>query len=258
MGESVLYEKNNGIATIFLNEADTANALSPSLKRELLAAFQDSEKDTSVKAIILAGKGNGFCSGGDISTMGTTFTAVQVKQRMDDAAKLIWTIHNIKKPVIAAVHGYAIGAGLVFALAADIIIAEKGTKLGLGFKNIGLIPDIGGHYFLQKAVGPWKVKEWFWTGAKITPEEGERMGFINRLVNHGEAFEKAKALATEIAEGPVLAFGYTKTILNRPLNSLDDILELEGFGQSILFQTKDHQEGVEAFFEKRQPQFTGE
>lgn len=259
MEQSILFEKSAGVATIYLNEPESLNALSASIKEGLFNTLMACEQDDTVKVIILTGKGRAFCAGGDIKTMGAANTAVQMKKRMDSTAKLVQLIHQISKPIISAVHGYAFGAGFSIALASDIIVSEKGTKFGLAFKNLGAIPDCGAHYFLSKAVGPWKAKEWIWTGATITAEEGERYGFVNQLVEQGDTYTKSKELALELSNGPVHAFGFAKSIVNRSFNlDLGEVLELEGFGQAIAFQTKDHQEGVQAFREKRTPQFIGE
>lgn len=259
MEASVLVEKGEGVATIMLNEPERRNAMSASLKEGFMAALIDCEEDLEVKVIILKGNGKGFCAGGDISNMGAGIPAMKMKQRMDWAAKLIQRIHYMDKPVISAVHGYAFGAGFSIALASDIIVAEEGTKFGLSFKSLGAIPDCGAHYFLSKVLGPWKAKELIWRGVAVTAEEGERHGFINHVVGKEEAYGKAKTLAKELAAGPVQAFSYTKSIIDGGSNkSLEDILELEGFGQAVLFQTLDHQEGVQAFKEKREPQFIGE
>ncbi|WP_249593902.1 enoyl-CoA hydratase/isomerase family protein [Peribacillus frigoritolerans] len=258
MEESVIVEKVKGVATIFLNVPNTLNALKPSLEEALYNALIELKDDSQVKVILLTGKGRAFCAGGDISTMGNV-DVIDFKQRMDFLSNLVQILGEINKPIIAAVHGYATGAGFSLALASDIIVAEKGAKFGLAFKNIGAIPDLGGHYFLPRAVGPWKAKEWIWTGAMITAEEGERQGFVNRLAEPGEAYQQAKELAIELSQGPSLAYAYTKAIINGSANqNLDDVLTLEGFSQSFLFQSQDHQEGVKAFREKRVPNFIGE
>jgi 2-(1,2-epoxy-1,2-dihydrophenyl)acetyl-CoA isomerase len=258
MDEGVLLEKKDGIATLLLNEPATLNALKPSMEDLLLSALRELEKDASTKVIVLAGNGRAFCAGGDISTMGNENTVIHMKRRMDHLAKIILALRQIEKPVIAAVHGYATGAGFSLALASDLIVAEKGAKFGLSFKHVGAIPDLGGHYFLPKAVGEWRAKEWIWTGAMISAIDGERLGFVNRLVQEGEGYEAAMELARELVKGPSLAYGYTKSIINHEeIERLHRALQMEAFGQSVLFQSQDHQEGIAAFREKRDPTFTG-
>lgn len=202
------------------------------------------------------GKGKVFCGGGDLRTMGPEISSIEMKERMDITTKIFLQIYNMNKPVIAAVQGYAVGAGFSLALAADILFAEEDAKFGLVFNKVGLIPDAGAHYFIKKVVGPWKAKELIWTGAMITAEEGERLGFVNRVVPKGESYESAYKFATEIATGPVNAFRYTKSIINSELD-LQETMKTESFAQSILIETEDHREGVKAFFEKRKPKFVG-
>jgi len=259
MGESVLIEKKDGVGLIFLNEPDSRNALSVAIKEGLMKALDELDRDPGIKVLLIAGKGRAFCAGGDLRTMGNNQTFFEAKSRMDDSSRVVKKIISINKPVIAAVHGYAVGAGFSLALACDLIVAEEGAKFGLAFKNIGLIPDLGLHYFLTKTTSPWKVKEWIWTGAMISAEEGWRFGFVNRLVPEGQGLSCAEDLARELAQGPLKAYALTKSILRQAATlQLENVLELESYGQSALRQTKDHQEGVQAFREKRPPRFIGE
>lgn len=214
MNSSVIVEKEKGIASIFLNEPESSNSLSQKIKEGLMDALVELEADQETKAIILSGKGKVFCGGGDLRTMGPEISSIEMKERMDITTKIFLQIYNMNKPVIAAVQGYAVGAGFSLALAADILFAEEDAKFGLVFNKVGLIPDAGAHYFIKKVVGPWKAKELIWTGAMITAEEGERLGFVNRVVPKGESYESAYKFATEIATGPVNAFRYTKSIIN--------------------------------------------
>lgn len=259
MSQSVLIEKNNGVGVIFLNEPDSLNALSASVKVGLMRAVDELGHDPETKVLLLAGKGRAFCAGGDVRAMGGQQTTLEAKSRMDEAAQIVKKIVHLDKPVIASVHGYAVGAGFSLALACDLIVAEEGTKFGLAFKNIGLIPDLGLHYFLMMTASPWKVKEWIWNGAMISAEEGQQYGFVNRLVPQGQGLDAAKKWAYELASGPLKAYQLTKSILRRTAaQELEQVLELENYGQSALRQTKDHQEGIQAFREKRNPQFIGE
>lgn len=259
MDDSVLIEKAGKVAVVKLNEPASLNALSLSLKNALLDALDQLHRDPDVTALVVAGNGRAFCAGGDIRAMSGNVTVLQGKERMEDAARIVQMLTSMKKPVVAAVHGYAVGAGFSIALACDLVVAEEGTKFGLAFKNIGLIPDLGLHYFLLQAVPPWKAKEWIWSGAMIPAEDGYRYGFVNRLAPSGQGLETALAMARELAEGPLQAYKLTKSILHKAVNMrLDDVLELENFGQAAVRQTGDHREGVAAFREKRPPRFKGE
>lgn len=259
MSESVLIEKEHGVGLIYLNEPESLNALSASLKEGLMRALDELENDHETKVLLITGKGRAFCAGGDIRAMSGQQTVLEAKERIDDTAKIVKKMIHMKKPIVAAVHGYAVGAGFSLALACDVIVAEEGSKFGLAFKNIGLIPDLGLHFFLLRTASPWKAKEWIWTGAMIPAEEGVQHGFVNRLAPKGQGLQTSKELAQQLAQGPLQAYKLTKSILRQASNmGLEQVLELENFGQSALRQTKDHQEGVQAFREKRPPKFIGE
>ncbi|MDQ1002227.1 2-(1,2-epoxy-1,2-dihydrophenyl)acetyl-CoA isomerase [Neobacillus niacini] len=259
MNESVLVEKENTIASIMLNEPNSLNALSLNLQKELLNSLIDLKDDVSTKVVVISGKGRAFCAGGNIKTMNLGKPLYQVKEQMDKASEIVKLIHNFNKPIIAAVHGYAAGAGFSIALASDFIVAEEDAKFSLAFKNIGLIPDLGAHYFLTNIVGPWKAKELIYRGAKITGVEGRDYGFINKVVPKGQVLEAAFELATELALGPTRAYTYSKSIINQSVyKTLDEIIELENYSQSLLRGTKDNREGIEAFLSKRFPEFSGE
>lgn len=258
MEEHVKLEQGNGIATIFLNAPNSLNALSQQVKISLMEKLNIVEQDPSMKAVILTGKGRAFCAGGDVKGMDGDKGPLQNKEKLDNSAAITKRIFNLKKPVISAVHGHAAGAGFSLALSADIVVAEESAKFTLSFKNVGLLPDIGLHYLLSKTISPWKLKELIWKGARISALEGEAYGFVNVVVPDGEGYAKAKQLAVEITNGPLQAYTLTKKILNsRSISDLESVLELEGFAQSILKETEDHREGIQAFKEKRVPSFKG-
>ena len=258
MGNSVLIEKSESVATIFLNEPESSNSLSVEIRKGLFQALMDADLDENIRVIVIAGKGRGFCAGGDIRLMEQNFTALESKKNMEFIVKFISMMQNSQKPIIAAVHGFAAGAGFSIALASDLVIAEEGTKFTLAFNKLGLIPDLGAHFFLSRMVGPWKTKQLIWSGAKISAEEGVHMGFVTNAVGQGQAYEKASELAKEMANGPIQAYFETKKIVNQSLTvGLDEVLNLEAYSQTILKETEDHQEGIKAFREKRTPDFNG-
>lgn len=255
---SVLIEKQNGIATIFLNEPDSLNALSIGLKEELSNTLRMLEKDTEIGVVIFAGKGRAFCAGGDVKAMAETHNQVEIKQNMEESSKIIETIRRLNKITIAAVHGYLAGAGISLALASDLILAEEGSKFVLSFKNVGLIPDLGLHYHLPRLVGEWKAKEWIWNGATITAAEANSLGLVKEVVAKGKVHEEALKLATELIKGPIQAFISSKMIINSSSNlRLEDVQKMENDSHTILRGTHDHKEGVQAFLEKRSPIFSG-
>lgn len=258
IGDSVLLEKGNGIATVYLNEPNSLNVLRKSLKEDLLNVLGIIEKDTEIGVVIFAGKGRSFCAGGDIKAMAEVDHPLEIKKNMEESARIVETIRKMPKITIAAVHGYAAGAGFSLALATDLIVAEEGTKFFLSFKNVGLIPDLGLHYHLPKLLGEWKAKEWIWNGVKITAEEARIYGFVKEIAPKGQVYEKACKIGQELLEGPIQSYIYSKLIINSSSSfRFEDVLRMENDTQTILRGSRDHKEGVSAFLEKRAPKFSG-
>jgi len=164
----------------------------------------------------------------------------------------------VRKPVIAAVNGYAVGAGFSLALLCDLIIAADTAKFGMAFIKVGAVPDCGALYFLPRLVGLPKAKELVFTGANIDAAEAYRIGIVNRVVPAAELLPEALRLGQQLADGPAVALALAKEILNASSSlSLEQVMELEIYAQSLCFQTEDHKEGVIAFLEKRKPVFKG-
>lgn len=255
--QSVKYELSDGIAIITLNEPDSLNALSMNIKSDLSYFMDQAETDPEVKIIVLTGEGKAFSTGGDVKGMGKRTTLESV-EKIDNTTKLILRIAELGKPVIAAVNGYAMGAGFSLALACDIVIAQSNAKFGLSFSKVGLIPDCGLLHFLPKIVGTWKAKEWIFSGAVLPVEEALHYGIVNRLVDEGEALKEAVSFAKELSELPVQTMVFAKSIMNKSQNQdLRSTIQYENYAQAVLQQTEDHFEGVTAFKQKRKPVFTG-
>lgn len=264
--ETLLYEVDQGVATVTLNRPAVLNAVSPQMIEELQAALRTVRDDASVRAVILTGTGRGFCSGADLKAR----QRLQPSEAPPDANKagtarlrrtynpLILAIRTIEKPFIAAVNGVAAGAGCNLALACDIVLASDEARFGNVFARIGLIPDCGGHFFLPRLVGFHKAAELMFTGDLIDAGEAERIGLINRVVPHAELAQHARALAERLARGPTRAIGLCKRTLNIGTTAdLAAVLEAEAEGQGLASQTEDHWEGVQAFLEKRPARFLG-
>ncbi len=224
--------------------------------REELTSFFNSIKDNDeVKVIILTGEGKAFSAGGDLSAL-RDIDAVSGRTRLQAGHKLIHSILDLEKPVIAAVNGVAAGAGVSLALACDIIVASVSTTFIQSFIKVGLVPDLGSIHFLPRLIGRHRALEMMLIGEKVSADEALKLGIINRTVSDESLLEEAHSLASRLAEGPAIAMGLTKKLTNRTiLANINDTLELEGLAQGMCFETEDFKEGVQAFFEKRQPRF---
>jgi len=255
---SILSEKSNGIATVTMNRAEVLNSMHPIMVEELIEKLKDLDNDPAVKVIILTGAGKAFCAGGDLPYLESLDDPVSSRDYIVLAGKLIMTIKNLTKPVIAMVNGVAAGAGFNLALACDIIICAKSARFAQSFAKIGLIPDCGGHYFLPRAVGIHKAKELMFTADLIDADTALRMGFINQVTDDENLVEATNKFAQKLAAAAPLALAFIKRILNQSSElSLENILELEASMQSFCIQTQDNKEGIKAFKEKRKPVFKG-
>lgn len=255
---NVALQKQDGIATITLNRPEVLNAINSDLARDLLEALKDVAADSGVRAIILTGAGRAFSSGGDLKEIAQWTDPSTVRRSLVAGGQIPIAIANLQKPVIAAINGPAVGAGLNIALAADLVIAADTAMFSEIFVRVGLVLDFGGSYCLPRRVGLARAKELAFTGRMVDATEAERIGLINQVVPADQLQETAWRLARELAEGPTVAIGLAKKLLNESLeNDLPAMIDREGYAQAIAFQTADHKEGVSAFVEKRLPQFKG-
>jgi len=261
--ETIILQKEDGVATITLNRPETMNSMNSKMAEELPPCMEDVEKDDSVKVIVITGAGRGFSSGADLSTITTPGVFESIIQKKDwvqgGGENLTKRLMNSEKLVITSINGPAIGAGLCIALAGDIIIASEKARFQMVFVNIGLVPDSGSLLILPRLVGIAKAKELCFNGEMFDAKEAERIGLINRVVPADELEGETKKLALRYARGPSKSLGFMKKIMNIGLatNNLDTVIAHEAQAQVLLFETEDFKEGVKAFLEKRSPQFKG-
>ncbi|MFH2130730.1 MAG: enoyl-CoA hydratase [bacterium] len=254
--DRILYEKMpTGVAFVRINNPENRNALDVPLRKEMTRALETAAEDAAVRVIILCGVGDHFCAGGDIKSMGD-FTSREARERIALAHKPIRLIQNLEKPVIAMVHGFAAGAGMNITLACDLIVAADDTRFIQGFVRIGLIPDVGGLYFLPRLIGIHRAKELVFSGGRLDAREAAELGLVNRVVPRQDLEKETLKLAESLAEGPGFVLGIMKKMMNKGLDcSLDTFLEMEAGLQALCFNSDENREGVQAFLEKRKPRF---
>jgi enoyl-CoA hydratase/carnithine racemase len=258
----LIYEEEEGIATLTMNRPERLNALGDTLRDDLHHAIVRASDDPAVRVIILTGAGRGFCSGGDVKAMHDAKERDQGRPLFEKVApgrdKTILAMRDAPKPLIAAVNGPAAGAGMNLALACDMRIAATTAKFGETFVKRGLHVDWGGTYFLPRLVGMAKACELIFTGDLINAEEALAMGLVSNVVPPEELMPTVRQLARKIALGPPLAIRLAKRALYRSQDSdLRSALEFETYAQNICSETEDAREGIRAFVEKRSPRFTG-
>lgn len=260
--ETVNYELQETAAIIRMNRPDALNALSLQLTRDLGAAIQKAVEDKA-RAVVLTGSGRAFCSGGDLREMQTMWQKDgRIEAFMEEPLKalhsVILLIRETPIPFVAAVNGVCAGAGTNFALACDIVFAAEDATFSEAFVRIGLSPDCGGSFFLPRAIGEKLAAEFFMTGETVSAERAAQFGMINRVVSSDNLMTEALLMARKLALAPTGSIGRIKRMLNASFsNNLRQQLDLERESQIESGKSNDFKEGVAAFFEKRQPNFTG-
>lgn len=260
MGYATLtVERAGAIATLTLNRPEARNALDLAMRRELAAALDEVEADSGVRVLVLTGAGGHFCAGGDVKSMRERrYTAADGRARVEALNRLVLRLVDFPRPTIASVDGFAVGAGCNLALACDLVVASDRARFGQVFARIGLVPDGGGTWLLPRLVGLARAKELIFTAEVIDAAEAARIGLVNRVVPPAALAEETTRLAERLAAGPPLALRLAKRLVNRAVASdLAPALEAEAAAQAIAVTTEDHQEGLQAFFEKRAPRFRG-
>lgn len=255
--QTILVDFKDGIANIALNLPDKLNALDLVMREELKKEILSYHTNPDVKVVVITGAGKAFCAGGDISTM-KGVTAPAGRDRLKNVQKLVKAMVELEKPIIAAVNGPATGAGLHIALACDIVYASDKAKFAESFVGIGLVPDMGGFYFLPLRVGVHRAKELMMTGRLFDANEAWEIGLLNKLVPHKSLMAEVNTLAQKFASGPGRSYAMIKSALNNWPAGLANVMETEANMQAISFETHDFKEGMTAFLEKRKPGFTGE
>jgi len=252
-----------GVATVTLNRPERKNPLTFDSYAELRDLFRDLVYAAGVKAVVVAGAGGNFSSGGDVHEIIGPLTEREMPGLLEFTrmtGDLVKAMRSCPQPIVAAIDGVCVGAGAIVAMASDLRIATPEAKTAFLFTRVGLAGcDMGACAILPRIIGQGRASELLFTGRVMTAEEGERWGFHNKLVPAERLIDEARVLARSLADGPTFAHGITKTQLNNEWAvSLETAIEMEAQAQAICMATSDFRRAFEAFAAKRTPEFKGD
>lgn len=258
--ETLQLTQSDAVATVTLNRPAKRNAINGAMFEELEAVFAHIAGDASIRAFVLTGAGGHFCSGVDLSALEELpHSPEEMRRRMERIHGVLARIVYCPKPGIAAVRGYAAGGGANLALACDLVVMGDDARFAELFVRRGLVMDMSGTFTLPRSIGLHRAKELALLGETIDAVRAYEMGIANRVVPAEELEGAVTALALKLAAGPPIAMALMKRAINDSFSRpFDEVLEQESLHQSVVFSTRDLQEAVSAFFEKRNPSFTGE
>jgi enoyl-CoA hydratase len=251
----ILLEVENHVATLSLNRPEVLNALNREMVDEIDQAVDRIARDGDIRVVILTGAGKHFAAGADVSNM--------AELNPEEARQFAFTptinkVESLPQPVIAAVKGYALGAGFEIALAADIRLAGNSSRFGFPEINLGIMPGAGGTQRLPRILGCAQAKELIFLGHNLDANMALTQGLVNQIVADEKLMDEALAMAQKMAAKPPLAMKMAKRTVNLGMNmDVKSATEMEAIAWSDLFATQDQKEGMRAFLEKRKPQFNG-
>lgn len=256
--QTLLLETSDNVATLTINRPQSLNALNSEVLRELECAFYELERDSSVQVVIVTGAGaKAFVAGADIREM-AEIDACQGHAFARQGQQVLLALEKMKKPVIAAVNGFALGGGLELALACDFIYASEKAKFGFPEVTLGIIPGFGGTQNLPRLIGRSRANELIFTGRMIDAQKAWSWGIVNEVIPVGELLDKARETALAICKVGPLAVGYAKDAIANGLNmAKEDGCRYEASLFGVLFASADQKEGMAAFVDKRKAIFSG-
>lgn len=264
MGEPATLSVDAGIARVTLDRPDQRNALSEEMTAAIRDHLESVRRRDDVRAVVFEGAGGAFSAGGDIDWMTEAIEEdVPLHRRTADLQttthRMMADVYSLQVPTIATIDGPAVGAGAAMAIACDLQIMSEDSVMGFVFRNVGLALDSGTSYLLPRLVGTNTAKELVMTGEIVDAERAAELGLVNRVVSEDEFEERAAAFVEEIASGPTVAIATSARLIDEAFEkSFDQALRDEATAQGVVFGTDDHVEGVEAFADRREPEFEGE
>jgi enoyl-CoA hydratase len=243
------------IAVVELYRPDVLNALNRQMVTEIVSALEAYDRNDGVRVIVLTGSGRAFAAGADIDEMaGDDPIKLELLNQFAEWDRLVL----IKKPMIAAVNGFALGGGFELALSCDLIVAAETAEFGFPEVNIGVMPGAGGTQRLTKLIGKTKALEWLWTGERMSAKEAHALGIVNRVVAPELLLEETMRFAKKLADKPPLSVRLIKEAVNKAVDyPLYEGMQFERKNFYLLFSSEDQKEGMAAFIEKRKPRFQG-
>jgi enoyl-CoA hydratase/carnithine racemase len=263
--DTLLYDVADGVATVTLNRPDRLNAVNGAVIADLVAAFDRADADDEVRAVIVTGAGRAFCAGADLAAGGATFGAREgrpevAEEHRDGGGLVTLRLFEMKKPVIAAINGPAVGFGITLTLAMDVRIASTAARIGFVFARRGVVPEACSTWFLPRLVGIAQAAEWTYTGRVFGPEEALAGGLVSRVVAPEALLPAARALAREIADNTsAVSVALIRQMLWRMLGAEHPRAahRIDSLGMWHTGRSADAREGITSFLAKRAPHFTG-
>lgn len=256
---SIIKEIKDKTAYLTLNRPEVFNSFNREMALLLQSELDACENNPDIRAIVITGMGKAFCAGQDLKEVTSPELNPGFKKILEEHYNpIISRIRSIEKPVIGAINGVAAGAGANIALACDVVIASENASFIQAFSKIGLIPDSAGTFFLPRLIGFQKASALMMLGDKVSAQDAEKMGMVYKVISSENFSKEVNTIANTLANMPTKALGLTKRLLNQSMtNSLEEQLDLESKLQIEAAQSGDYAEGVDAFVNKRKPEFKG-